>query len=186
MRGDLARLVEDAAHAGLVAVVLWLPAIIDAVAGEHNPWNIAKGLATPGEAVGVVHAVGLVGRYVRPDGPWMGGVEMSDEQHPGHPGFRAATLVAAVVLLLGCVYLARRRRLADAEALATMALVLVAGSIPATARLPLPLEAYLVQWLKVIGAVVWFAVAWTAWRAAEPWLRAQRARVVAAGAVVGW
>jgi len=171
-------------HAGLVAVVLWLPAIIDAVAGEHNPWNIAKGLATPGEAVGVVHAVGLVGRYVRPDGPWMGGVEMSDDNIRDIPGSGPLPLVAAVVLLLGCVYLARRRRLADAEALATMALVLVAGSIPAAARLPLPLEAYLVQWLKVIGAVVWFAVAWTAWRAAEPWLRAQRARVVAAGAVV--
>lgn len=166
-------------RAALVAVVLWLPAIVDALFGAHNPWHIAKSLRAPADAVGVVHAVGLVGRYVRPDGPWMGGVETADGNIRDIPGSGPLPLVAAVLVLLACVVVARRRRLADAGALASLALVLVAGSIPAAARLPLPLEAYLVQWLKVVGSVVWFAVGWTAWRAAEPWLRERRPRLVA-------
>ncbi len=168
--------------AGLVAVVLWLPPIVDAVVGQHNPWRIAKGLGSPDDAVGVVHAVGVVGRYVRPDGPWMGGVETPDGNIRDIPGSGPLPLVIAVVVLLVCVRVARGRRRADAAALASLALVLVVGSIPTAARLPLPLEAYLVQWLKVVGAVVWLAVGWTVWRVAEPWLRAHRPRIVTAGA----
>ena len=87
-------------RAGLVAVVLWLPAIVDAVVGQHNPWRIAKGLGSPGDAVGVVHAVGVVGRYVRPDGPWMGGVETPDGNIRDIPGSGPLPLVIAVVVLV--------------------------------------------------------------------------------------
>ena len=172
-------------RAALLAAVLWLPAMIDAVVGVHNPWNIAKSLAKPGDAVGLVHGLGLVGRYVRPDGPWMGGVETPGGNIRHIPGSGPLPVVLAVVVLLGCLHLARRRRLADVGALASLALVLLVGSIPTAARLPLPLEVYLVQWLKVIGALVWFTVGWTLWRAAEPVLRQQRWRLrLAATAVV--
>ncbi|MGH9112648.1 MAG: hypothetical protein ACRDZN_10200, partial [Acidimicrobiales bacterium] len=84
--------------------------------------------------------------------------------------------------LAGCVVVARRRRLVDVAALSTLAVLLVAGSVLAAANLVAPAFGYLTQWLKVVGGLAWFNLAWTAWRVAEPYLRAVTARRVAAGA----
>jgi len=64
-----------------------------------------------------------------------------------------------------------------------MAIVLVLGTIPAASQFVLPVERYLTQWLKIVGAFAWFAVGWTAWRLAEPAVRAVPRRRLAAGAV---
>ena len=174
-------------RAALLAGLLWLGPVVDAVFLQRNPLRVLEGFGR-GETprLGLGDAVGLVGRHVRPDGPWMGGPEPTSGF--AVVGSGALPLVVALVVLAGCVVVARRRRLADAAALATLALLLVVVSVPAAAQLVRPVERYVVQWLKLMGTVTWLAVAWTLWRLVEPAVRAAPARraagVALAGAVV--
>lgn len=146
-----------------LAALLSIPVLIDLVLDTHNLARVAGHLAIgSGEQIGLGHGVGLVSRYTRPDGPWMGGPEplaWGDVQGSG-------PVVAVLVLgLLGCcVVVARRRGLLDVAALATLTLTLVLAAVPAAANLVTPLFTYLTQWLKIVGGLVWFTVAWTAWR----------------------
>lgn len=154
-----------------VVALMWVGPVVDAVADVHNPLNIAKSFVNPRASVGPLDAVSLVGRYVRPDGPWIGGAE------PIGSGFSVEgsgplPLLVALAALCWCLHVARRRQLRDVVALTTLTLLLVLCSIPATAQIVLPAFAYLTQWLKIVGGLVWFTVAWTAWRAVlEPRLR---------------
>ncbi|HEY3142422.1 MAG TPA: hypothetical protein VGJ86_14890 [Acidimicrobiales bacterium] len=165
----------------LIALVLWIGPLLDEVFDLHNVTKVASGLATPPATVGPADAIGLVGRYVRPDGPWIGGPEPA----AGYSiqGSGAAPLVLALLALGGCWWIARRRQLLDVAALSTLTLTLVIGAIPATSRIVLPVYLYLTQWLKIVGALTWFTVAWTGWRLAEPMIRATRTRQKAAGLV---
>lgn len=162
----------------LVVVVLWLPPLVDAVVDLHNPLHIATSVATPPATVGPIDALGLVGRYVRPDGPWIGGAEPSEFY--SIQGSGPLPLVLALALLAGCLWLGRRRELTDVVALSTLSLVLVVGAVPAASQIFLPAYWYLTQFLKIIGALVWLTVAWTGWRLIEPAVRASRPRLVAA------
>lgn len=147
-----------------LGVVLWLAPIFDAVAGEHNPWFMARSSLGGGQRIGLPGAVGLVGRYVRPDGPWMGGAEPVGADFFSIQGSGPVPFLVALAALAGCLHLARRRGWRDVVALSTLTLTLVVAAVPVTFRLPLPAELYLLQWLKVIGGLVWFTVGWTAWR----------------------
>jgi hypothetical protein len=171
-------------RAGLAVVgLLWLPPLFDAVFDLHNPWKILKSVATPPDTVGPVDAVGLVGRYVRPDGPWIGGAEPAS--FLSVVGSGPLPLVAALVVLGGCLYVGRRRGLVDVVALSSLALTLVIGAIPATSQIFLPVYSYLTQFLKLVGGLTWFTVAWTAWRLVEPHVQVRRRQVVAtAGAAL--
>ena len=165
----------------LVVGVLWAGPLLDSVADLHNPLTIFKSLANPPASVGPLNAIGLVGRYVRPDGPWLGGAEPQsldlDVQGSGPLPFLVALLVVGT-----CVYVARRLRLLDVLALSTLTLVLLVASIPATSQIVLPAFHYLTQWLKLTGSLVWLTAAWTAWRVAEPHVRTSVTRQkVAAG-----
>ena len=173
----------------LIGCVLWIGPIVDLVADQHNPITVLKGLASPPATVGPLNAVGLVGRYVRPDGPWIGGAE-PQSLNLSVQGSGPLPFLVAAAAVAGCLVVARRRRLVDVAALASAVLVLLAGSVPATSQIVLPAFHYLTQWLKVVGCLVWLTVAWTAWRVAEPHVRATvtRQRVVAAcagGLLVG-
>lgn len=168
-----------------LGAVLWLAPLIDAVFGVHNPWYMARSSMGGGQRIGLVDAVGLVGRYVRPDGPWMGGVEPLGGDFFSIQGSGPLPVLFALAVLAGCLHLARRRGWLDVAALGTLAAMLVVGAVPAVLRLPLPAEAYLIQWLKAIGALVWFTVAWAAWRLVEPAVRSVPARRRAAVGLVG-
>ena len=86
-------------------------------------------------------------------------------------------------MLVACLVVARRRRLTDVAALASLTLVLLAVSVPATSRLVAPTMPYLAEWLKLVGGLVWLTVGWTAWRLAEPAVRATAGRRAAAAGV---
>ena len=174
-----------AAVVGLViAAVLSLAPLVDLMFDTHNLVRVARHIgAGAGDQTGLDRGIGLVGRAVRPDGPWMGGAEPADLRGKLRSG--PVGVVVALVLLAGCLHLARRRGFADVAALATLAATLIVASIPAAANLVEPVYDYLVQWLKVVGGLVWFTVAWTGWRVAEPHLRRLRSRrLLAAGACV--
>ncbi|MDD9372278.1 MAG: hypothetical protein PV358_19300, partial [Acidimicrobiales bacterium] len=161
-----------AAVTGLVvAAVVSLPPLIDLTLDTHNAARVVHHLARgAGEQVGVVDGLGLVSRAVRPDGPWMGGAEPSGLDGDA-VGSGPLVAVAVLALLGGCLRVARRRGVVDAAALATLAMTLVVASVPAAANLLPPVFDYLTQWLKIVGGLVWFTVAWTGWRLAEPRLR---------------
>jgi hypothetical protein len=155
--------------------------MVDLLLDTHNLVSTAGHLALgSGEQIGLGHGLDLVSRYTRPDGPWLGGPEprmWGDVQGSG-------PVVALLVLALlgGCVVLARRRGLVDVVALATLTVALVAVAVPAAANLVPPLFAYLTQWLKLVGGLVWFTLGWTAWRLVEGRLRTAGARRAAGGA----
>ncbi len=168
-----------AAWAFGVTAVLSVGPLVDAAVDMHNPARILRSFGD-GETVrlGVVDSVGLVGRFVRPDGPWLGhrlttvAVEIQ--------GSGPLPVVLALVALALCLRAGRRRRLPDVVALATLALTLVVGSVPAAAQFVRPVEAYVTLWLELVGGIVWFTVAWTGWRLVEDAVRAVPARRAAA------
>jgi hypothetical protein len=167
---------------GAVALLSIGP-LIDSLIDMHNPLRIARSFGGDAARLGLIDAVGLVGRYVRPDGAWMGGTTPLDDMSVVGSG--PLPVLLAVGLLGGCLHLARRRGLVDVTALSCLALTLLLGSIPAASQFILPVERYLAQWLKIVGALVWFTVAWTGWRLLEPAVRAVPRRRLAAGALAG-
>jgi hypothetical protein len=177
-------LIKALRRSAIVLGVLWLAPLYDAVFDLHNPWHIGGSLRAGFARVGPVQAIGVVSRYVRPDGAWMGGSEPTDA-FVSVQGSGAVPLLIALAVLALCIRTAHRRRLHDALALTTLATVLLVGSVLATAQFPIPNETYYTQWLKVVGGVVWFSVAWTGWRLAEPVIRAVPARRFALAGAVG-
>jgi hypothetical protein len=177
-------LVKALRRSAIVLGVLWLAPIYDAVFDLHNPWHIAGSFRGGLARVGPVEAIGVVSRYVRPDGAWMGGAEPTGGFVSLQGSGAVPTLIALAVLAL-CIRTAYRRHLHDALALTTLATVLLLGAILATAQYPIPNMTYYTQWLKVVGGVVWFSVAWTGWRLAEPAIRTVPARRVALAGAVG-
>lgn len=178
-------LVKALRRSAIVVGVLWLAPLYDAVFDLHNPWHIAGSFGAGFARVGPVQAIGVVSRYIRPDGAWMGGSEPTGGDFVSVQGSGAVPLLIALAVLALCIRTAHRRRLHDALALTTLATALLVGSILATAQFPIPNETYYTQWLKVVGGVVWFSVAWTGWRLAEPAIRAVPARRFALAGAVG-
>ncbi len=168
--------------AGVVAL-LWLPPLVDALADLHNPRNIARSLAHAARTIGLVDAGAVVGGYVRIDGMWLTGTGDAPVLTPR--GLDTLWLVVLVAVLAGCLAMARRRRLVDVAALASLALTLLICSVPATSRLITPTPPYLTEWLKIVGALGWFTVAWTTWRLVETRTSTgPRSRTVAASVAV--
>jgi hypothetical protein len=166
-----------------VGLVLSVGPLLDSVLDMHNPLRILRSLGGTDERFGPVGAVSLVGRYVRPDGPWMGGAAPLKEA--AVQGSGPLPVLLALAVLAGCLHVARRRGLVDVTALSCLALTLVLGAVPAASQLVPPVERYLAQWLKVVGGVVWFTAAWTVWRLVEPAVRAVPRRRAAAAALAG-
>jgi len=150
---------------------LWLAPLFDLLFDLHNPVRIAGSVATPPPTVGPRAAVGLVGRYVRPDGPWIGGEEPA--LWLSVQGSGPVPLVLALAVLVACLVVGRRRRQADVVALSSLTLVLVVAAVPAAAQIFLPAYAYLTQFLKLIGGLVWLTAGWTVWRLIEDRVRAR-------------
>jgi hypothetical protein len=160
----------------VIAGLLWLPPLLDALFGQHNPVNIARSLASPRATVGALDGGAIVGSYIGPNSAWVTGNHSILWLSVSRT--HMLTLVAVLGVLVGCLVVARRRRLDDAVALASLSAVLVIGSVPATARLIDDPPPYLAEWLKVVGGFVWFSVGWTAWRLAGT---PARGRTVALG-----
>jgi hypothetical protein len=166
-----------------VLALLSIGPLVDGVVDMHNPWRIARSFGSETARLGPVDAVGLVGRYVRPDGAWMGGP--TPLKNLSLVGSGPLPVLLALAVLVGCLHIARKRSLVDVVALSCLALALLVGSVPAASQFVLPVERYLAQWLKLVGGLVWFTVGWTAWRLIEPAVRAVPLRRLAAGALAG-
>jgi hypothetical protein len=167
---------------GVVALLSVGP-LVDSLVDQHNPLRIVRSFGDGSSRLGLAGAVGLVGRFVRPDGPWMGGP--APLRDLSLVGSGPLPVLLAVVALGACFQLARRRGLVDVAALSCLTATLVLGSIVGASQFVTPVERYLAQWLKIIGALVWFTVGWTGWRLAAPAVAAVRRRRLAAATLAG-
>ncbi|MCU1498268.1 MAG: hypothetical protein JWM47_2221 [Acidimicrobiales bacterium] len=164
--------------AAVVSAVLWIPPLIDQVWGVGNLRRLAAYFVHgTGTSVGLGRGLGLAGRYVRPDGPWMGGREPAAFASVVGSGPLPVFVLAAV--LTGLAWLAWRRgdRLTAAGTSQALALLVASGFI--AARIEEPVFDYLVKWLIIISAWCWLWVAWGLWSLVRPHVpaRALRARV---------
>ena len=104
--GPAARL--RALRPGLIVIaVLAVPMVLDALFDLHNPLQIVAALYDPAPTVGPLEAVSVVGRYLRPDGPWIGGEEPT--RSFSIQGSGPLPFVVALAVVAGCVVIARRR-----------------------------------------------------------------------------
>jgi hypothetical protein len=165
-----------------VTALLSVGPLLDAVVDMHNPARILKSFGDAETVrLGLADALGLVGRFVRPDGPWLGhrlSIVAVEVQGSG-----PLPLLVALAALALCLRTGRRRRLPDVVALTTLTLTLVAGSIPSAAQFVRPVEPYVALWLELVGGLVWFTVAWTGWRVVEPAVSRVPARRAGAAAL---
>lgn len=170
--------------AAVLLAVLWAAPAVDSVADRHNPGRVVLSLSRDKDVVGLTDAPALVGSFLRFSGWADGAAPLIIWDLAPVDGL---VLAAGFAVLVACVLAARRRDLPDVGALATLGLALLLVSIPAASQLNHPTWDYLTEWLKVVGALVWFAAGWTVWRVAEPSLQAARrgAGPLRAAAAVG-
>lgn len=148
--------------AGGLALLAWLPVAVDQVARVANLGSIIDYfLDGSSEGVGLGRGTGLVSRYVRPDGPWLGGPEPLASGSVVGSG--AVPLLAMITALAIMATLAWRRRDGLVAAGTSLALVLVLGSVPIAANVDEPVFDYLVKWLEVVSAWAWLWLAWGGW-----------------------
>jgi hypothetical protein len=159
------------ALASVVALVLWLPPLIQQAAGHPgNLGEVARYFIHPqftsqqvaniaaGPAVGWKTAFGVMGEQLTPPGPWLIGGDVNKF------GFAApAAGWPAVLVILGAVgagVFAWRRGARDAARLAGTAVVMAVLALAATAKVTGILAPYLVRWWWVAALVLWLAIGW--------------------------
>jgi hypothetical protein len=172
---------------GGVAALTFIPPLIDQVARTGNLGTLFRYFTDGGnQPVGLRTGLGLVSRYVRPDGPWMGGPEPFEGVSIRGSG-ALPTLAILVALAVAVAGLWRRGRRDDAAG-ASLALVLVAAAVPIASRVDQPIFDYLVKWIEVVSALAWFWLAWSLWLLVARPLLARRGPIprtaLAAGGVV--
>lgn len=149
------------------AVVTWIPPIADQFWGTGNLGRVLDyftgGTTQP---IGFGRGLELVSRFVRPDGPWMGGAEpIRFLSMAGSTPIFVAIALAALVALTVLLWRTGDRATAAGTSLAG---TLVLGAVPIASRLDQPVFDYLVRWIEVLGALTWFWIAWGTWRLVRP------------------
>jgi hypothetical protein len=164
----------------LAGVLIWLPPVLDQVAGEGNLSSIVEFLLDPGApAVGWANAFGVFGVQLHPLGAWVTGDDLGSI---GLGRTRSPVLALVVVGLLAVASVgARRRGAVDAGRLGFVLLVAVGLGLVATANISGLVAPYLYRWWWLVGGLVMAALVHAAVAASRrPAL--DRAVTVAAGA----
>jgi hypothetical protein len=162
-----------------VAVVLWLPPIIDQV--TNTPGNLGRVLnyfQHPDDKThSLVQAWRLVaGEFSRNAEWWRGARPISPfaaGEHPFVLGIPAPVLLIPF-LLAGVLFW--RRRMASGLRLILVIVVAFASGVLAAMRTVGPLLAYRVQWAWVIGALAMVVAVWAVWSALVarwPWVQSR-------------
>jgi hypothetical protein len=178
-------------NAAVLGVVLWLPPLIDLVAGRGNLLDLVPGASGGDDATGGGSALELVARQLSWGGPWMGGTEPSDPVTGGVVGSDVAALAIPVALFGWALSLALWRRCRGPARLQMTVLAAAVVGVVAVARIDGPAFDYIVRWWWPLAGLWWASSLWSLWEALvrpalEPrlarWL-GRRAEATLAGAV---
>ena len=185
-----ARLRTTALWSGAVAMVCWAaPLVQQFQPGGGNLGELARFWADSHRSTtGWSTGARIVAQQLSLPAPWFTGDETVNPFTGGvDPHFRVP---AALLLLIGALALAAYRRDRQALALDTLALATTAAAFVSAAKIVDAPYVYIVQWMWIVGAIVWFAIVWTVWRAlAHNGARDHVATWVGAAAsavLVGW
>ncbi len=143
-----------------IAVVLWLPALIETVL--HPPGNLVRvadqtlfGASNPKAGIG--NALGILAAPFRPLPGWLGGRTAFDELRLVATPVAVTWLLVPALVLLGAGWLARRSSDDDGSRLVSLAgLMLVAGLL-AVASVQGDLFPYLFYWRDTLAVLTGFA-----------------------------
>jgi hypothetical protein len=153
--------------AGVVAAVLWTPAVFEQLTSDPGNLSSMRSYAagereTPGVRTGAELASAQLGRLPA----WVAGDEQGESSGLASGGPLWPTVVSAAALAAAGV-VAWRRRMPDVLRLLPLVLLFGAASVLAASGIDGQPYAYLVQWMTVGGFALWLAVA----AAFVPWRR---------------
>ncbi len=155
----------------VVVLVAWAPPVrqqVTASPGEGNLSRLVSHFRDGGDdavgttTAGLGTALAIVGRQVRPLGPWLVADEpvnlFTGEVEPLSPWW--VGLFVAAVAGAAALRVRRRRGRDPAVLLAVTVLVGAAAGVLAVARVEDGVFPYLIRWWWVLAAMGWFVVAW--------------------------
>lgn len=150
------------AASALAGFLLWLPPLVDQVAGDGNLAKII-GFSDDGGGVGLGDGAGLLAAEFRVLPPWLGGDDLlTPFAGTAEPASLWWLLVPAVLLVAGAI--AARRTRPAARLVALLAVLTVVG-IVALARVEPPLDTYLFHWRALLATLIAGTTVWTVARA---------------------
>lgn len=162
-----------------VAVVCWLPVVVDQVAGTGNLGAIVGYWLDGGATAGfgeALHQAAL--QLAIPGAPWLGQKELAGPDG-ALIGASITALIVPVLAMIGSILLARAVRARAALRLDLLVVTAAIAGVVATAQVVGPLFDWITRWWWVIGALWWMAIGWTLWCAVVAALRTTEQRRVA-------
>jgi len=173
-RDGLAQLKTVTVVSLAVTFVCWLPPLIQQLA--NRPGNLGElalffrrpHATTTGWSVGAR----IVGQQLSIPAPWFAGHEAVSAFSGGvDPHWHVPI---ALILLIGAGLVARRRHDRQSLTLDALALAFVLAALFSAAHIVDTPYNYIVRWMWAVGAIVWLAILWTAWRALPVGIRRER------------
>lgn len=160
--------------AGIVAILLWAPAIVDQLWGSRNLSALLRFSLHPSDpATGWAESARIMSAQLWVPPPW---IDANDATLLGLP--RTAPLVLGLVALVTVAMVALATAWArrwTASLLGVTAFVAIVAAVASTARLTGTRYPYLVRWWWIVAAFAWLSVGW----GVLVLVRADRRRLVA-------
>jgi hypothetical protein len=165
-----------------VGIACWIPPLVQEVRPDGQERNLTElwrfWTSSHPNVTGWHQGARIVGAQLALPAPWFTGHEARSIFTGGvDPGWHAPF---GLLLLIGALVVAVRRRDQPSTRLCVLGLGLVGAALVSASRIIDVPFYYVVQWVWIVGAVVWFAVLWTALRA----LPVRRPAMAVAAAVI--
>jgi len=154
-----------------VAFVCWIPPLVQQL--EHEPGNLGVlthfWLRSHATTTGWSRGARIVGQQLSIPAPWFSGHESVNAFTGGVvPQWHVPI---ALILLIGAGLVALRRHDRQSLTLDALALAVVLAAVFSAAHIVDTPYPYIVRWMWAVGAIVWLAIVWTAWRAVRIGIR---------------
>src|SRR5262249_6130658 len=169
--------------AAIVGVLCWIPPMVQEIRPGGTQRNLSAlwsfWTSSHSNTTGWHVGARIAGAQLAIPAPWLTGHEVRSIFTGGcGPGWHVPF---ALLLLIGALVVAVRRRDTPSTRLCVLAFGLVGAAFVSAARIVDVPFYYVVQWIWIVGAVVWFAVIWTGVRA----LSLRRGATLGAGGAGG-
>jgi len=164
---------------GLVAIISWLPVLLDQFFGSRNLGAIISYFISPGEAkAGFGSAFHLSAlQLALPQAPWLSQQELADSTG-AIIGASLSSLFVPLVAMLIAVVIAVRLKLVSPLRLQVLAVAAAFAGFIATAQVVGPLYDWITRWWWVIACLWWLSISWTLFSSLQVVLRTTRNRKI--------